>query len=141
MAELKTQKTCESAADFLAGIEDARRRADALAVCALMQDVTGDTPALWGPAIVGFGSCRLRYDSGRELDWMLVGFSPRKAALTLYIFPGFTEYEGLMARLGKFTTGKSCLYIKRLADIDTAVLRELVALSVQHMRKQHVVAA
>lgn len=141
MAELKTQKTRESVTDFLAGIEDARRRVDALAVCALMQDVTGDAPALWGPAIVGFGNCRLRYENGRELDWMQVGFSPRKAALTLYIFPGFAEYEGLMARLGTFTTGKSCLYIKRLADIDTAVLRELVALSVQHMRKQHVVAA
>lgn len=137
MAELKTKKTQASVADFLDGIEDETKRADAHAVAALMQAVTGDAPAMWGPGIVGFGRCRLRYESGRELDWMLVGFSPRKAALTLYIMPGFAVYEDLMARLGKFTTGKSCLYVKSLAGIDPAVLRELVTRSVEHMRKQH----
>lgn len=137
MAELKTKKTQASVADGLDGIEDETKRADAHAVAALMQAVTGDAPAMWGPGIVGFGRCRLRYESGRELDWMLVEFSPRKAALTLYIMPGFAAYEDLMARLGKFTTGKSCLYVKSLAGIDLAVLRELVTRSVEHMRKQH----
>lgn len=137
MAEIKTQKTLASPATFLAAVTDERRRRDAQAVCALMQEVTGDPPAMWGPAIVGFGHCRLRYESGRELDWMLVGFSPRKAALTLYIMPGFDAYDGLLARLGRFTTGKSCLYVKRLDDVDLGVLRELVARSVQHMRERH----
>ena len=137
MAELKTRKTQASVAEFLYGIVDPARRADAGTVAALMQDVTGEPPAMWGPGIVGFGHCRLRYDSGRELDWMLVGFSPRKAALTLYIVPGFDAYEGLIARLGKFRTGKSCLYVKRLDDIDQTVLRELVRQSVDWMRVRH----
>ena len=138
MAELKTKKTQASVAGFLDDIEDERKRADARTVSALMQEVTGAAPAMWGPGIVGFGHCLLRYESGRELDWMLVGFSPRKAALTLYIMPGFDEYDDLLARLGKFSTGKSCLYIKTLAGIDQAVLRELVTRSVEHMREQHV---
>lgn len=137
MAELKTQRTQASVADFLDGIADGNRRDDARIVAALMQDVTGDAPAMWGPGIVGFGRCRLRYESGRELDWMLAGFSPRKAALTLYIMPGFSGHQVLMARLGKFSTGKSCLYVKSLAGIDLAVLRELVTRSVEHMRRQH----
>ncbi|MBB5208071.1 DUF1801 domain-containing protein [Chiayiivirga flava] len=140
MAELKTQKTLASPAAFLATVTDERRRRDAQAVCTLMQEVTGDPPAMWGPAIVGFGHCRLRYESGRELDWMLVGFSPRKAALTLYIMPGFDAYDGLLARLGRFTTGKSCLYVKRLDEVDMDVLRELVARSVRHMRERNGVA-
>lgn len=140
MAELKTQKTRESVADFLAGIEDARRRADAQVVCDLMQAVTGDAPAMWGPAIVGFGSSRLRYSDGRELDWMQAAFSPRKAALTLYLDSGFAQYQPLLAKLGKVTTSKACLYVKRLDDIDLGVLRELVALSVQHVREQRFVA-
>lgn len=135
MAELKTQKTRDSVEGFLAGIENARRRDDARRVSALMQEVTGDPPAMWGPAIVGFGHCVLRYDSGRTLDWMLVGFSPRKAALTLYIMPGFDDYAALLQRLGKHSTGKSCLYVKSLDDIDEDVLRTLVARSVEHMRQ------
>lgn len=137
MAELKTKRTQASVADFLDGIEDARKRADARTVAALMQEATGEAPAMWGPGIVGFGRCHLRYESGRELDWMLVGFSPRKAALTLYIMPGFAEYEELLARLGKVSIGKSCLYLKTLVGIDQAVLRELVTRSVEHMRQQH----
>ena len=90
---------------------------------------------MWGPAIVGFGSQTLKYESGRELDWMLTGFSPRKANLTLYIMDGFSKYDDLMARLGKHTTGKSCLYIKKLSDIDESVLEELITESLKNIRK------
>ena len=137
MAELKTRASDASVAAFLDGIADAGRRRDAVAVGDLMQEVTGEAPVLWGSSIVGYGRCRMRYDSGRELDWMLVGFSPRKSALTLYIMPGFEQYDGLLARLGKHTTGKSCLYLKTLAGVDQGVLRELVAHSVEHMRRQY----
>ena len=134
MAENKTQKTKASVAEFLDAIADEQQRKDAKAVDKLMREVTGEKPAMWGPGIVGYGSYHYVYDSGREGDWMRVGFSPRKAALTLYIMPGFARYETLMSKLGKFTTGKSCLYIKKLGDVDQTVLRELIAASVAHMR-------
>jgi hypothetical protein len=101
-----------------------------------MREVTGERPVMWGPSIVGYGQYRYVYESGREGDWMLVGFSPRKTALTLYIMPGFSRYEELMQRLGKHSTGKSCLYLKKLADVDMTVLRELVGASVEHMRRK-----
>jgi hypothetical protein len=135
MAEPKTQKTQASVKAFLDAVPDERRRRDAKAVDALMREVSGEKPALWGPSIVGYGSYTLRYANGSTADWPLIGFSPRKAALVLYIMPGFDGYEALMQRLGKHTTGKSCLYLKSLADVDLAVLRELVAESVAHMRR------
>jgi hypothetical protein len=92
---------------------------------------------MWGPSMVGFGKYRYRYESGREGEWFLTGFSPRKGALTLYLMAGFDGYEDLMARLGKYKTGKSCLYVKRLADLDLAVLRELITESVEHMRRAY----
>ena len=99
----------------------------------MMQDVTGAKAKMWGDSIVGFGSYHYKYASGREADWMLVGFSPRKQNLTLYIMSGFEQYDELLGRLGKHSTGKGCLYIKKLQDIDLAMLRELVRLSVEHM--------
>jgi hypothetical protein len=99
----------------------------------LLKEVTGKPPEMWGDSIIGFGTYHYRYASGREGDWMLTGFSPRKQNITLYIMAGFDEYAGLLERLGKHSIGKSCLYIKRIEDIDLDTLRELVRLSVAHM--------
>ncbi|MBP6298086.1 MAG: DUF1801 domain-containing protein [Anaerolineae bacterium] len=137
MAELKTKLTEESALAFLDQIENDQRRQDCLTVLELMKNVTGDEPRMWGESIVGFGSYHYRGKSGREGDWMLVGFSPRKQNLTLYIMAGFDGYDGLMSKLGKFKTGKSCLYINRLTDVDLQVLRDLIKQSVDYMRLTH----
>ncbi len=126
MAELKTRKTGASVDEFLATVDDERRRADAEAVCELMTEATGTAPAMWGTGIVGFGSYHYKYPSGQEADWPAVGFSPRKAALTIYLAEGLEPHTGLLARLGPHKTGKGCLYLKRLSDVDTSVLRELV---------------
>ncbi len=134
MAELKTQKTTASVKAFLDAIENDDMRRDARAVSKLMQEVTGEKPAIWGASMVGFGRYHYRYESGREGDWFLAGFAPRKSELTLYIMAGFQRHDALMAKLGKFKTGKSCLYVKRLTDIDLAVLRELVRESVAYMK-------
>jgi nucleoid DNA-binding protein len=136
MSEPKTKKTRKSVQKFLAGVEDARRREAAQKILALMEEVTGETPAMWGDSIVGFGSYRQRYESGREGEWPLTGFSPRKANLTLYIMSGFSRYEELLGQLGKHKTGKSCLYLSRLEDIDLKVLRQLIAESVAHVKRR-----
>ena len=132
MAELKTRPTDGDVGVFLDSVADERRRADAKVVCRLLQEVSGQEPVLWGTSIVGFGSVHLRYASGRELDWPVVAFSPRKAATTVYLMEGFEERADLLARLGPHSVGKSCLYLKRLSDVDLDVLRELVAESVRH---------
>ena len=134
MAENKTVKTGASVDEFMAGVENKRRREDGLVLLEMMRDVTGLEPEMWGPSIIGFGSYHYRYESGREGDMPLIGFSPRKQSLSLYIMSGFGEYEELLGRLGKHKTGASCLYINKLADVDMAVLRELVSRSVEHMR-------
>jgi hypothetical protein len=126
MAEPKTTKNEASVAEFLAAVADPHRRADAQAACALMADVTGLPPAMWGSSIVGFGSYRYRYASGRAGDWPAVGLSPRKQALTIYVSEGFDAYDELLGRLGPHSVGKSCLYLKRLSDIDEQVLRSLI---------------
>ncbi|MBK6458236.1 MAG: DUF1801 domain-containing protein [Gemmatimonadetes bacterium] len=133
MAEPKTTRTTASVAAFLAAIEDPKRRADALAVKRLMEQASGEKAAMWGTAIVGFGSYHYVYASGQGGDWPLVAFSPRKQNLVLYIMPGFDRYSELMARLGKCKTGKSCLYLNSLRDVDVSVLEELVRASVRHM--------
>jgi Domain of unknown function (DU1801) len=131
VAGQKTRPTDADVDAFLDSVADERRRDEARTVCRLMQEVTGEEPVLWGTAIVGFGSVPLRYASGRELDWPVVGFSPRKAATTLYLMDGFEERGDLLARLGPHSTGKSCLYLKRLSDVDLDVVRELIAVSVR----------
>ena len=134
-AELKTKKTEASVEDFLSAIEDEQKRSDAFAVMVLMHKLSGEKPKMWGASIVGFGSRLLKYDSGRELDWMQIGFSPRKTNLTLYLSTGgFDKYDALMKKLGKHTTGKGCLYIKRLSDVDMKVLKELIAASLKNMK-------
>jgi hypothetical protein len=137
MAEMKTVPTSASVEAFLNKVEDERKRADSFAVLELMQRVTGEPAVMWGDAIVGFGQHHYCYESGREGDWPLCGFSPRKQSLTLYIMGGFENYEALMARLGKHKTGKACLYINRLSDVDPAVLEELVRNSAAFVKAQH----
>lgn len=135
MADAKTRPTDADVGTFLEAVADERRREDAQAVCRLMQQVTGEEPVLWGTSIVGFGRVRLRYTSGRELDWPATGFSPRKAATTVYLMNGFEEHTELLAQLGPHSVGKSCLYLKRLSDVDLNVLAALVTESVRAMRK------
>lgn len=135
MAELKTKKNDASVEDFLNTIKDEQIRADCFEISKLMSQVTKAEPKMWGSSIVGFGQYHYKYASGRENDWMLVGFSPRKQNITLYIMAGFDRYDELLAQLGKFTTGKSCLYIKKLADVDKKVLKKLVTESVKVMKQ------
>lgn len=134
MAENKTQRNDGDARAYLESVSNKRRREDSLVVLKMMEEVTGEPAEMWGTSIVGFGSYHYRYASGREGDFMLTGFAPRKAALTLYIMGGHERYDALMARLGKHRTGSSCVYINKLADVDLDVLRELIAESVDYMR-------
>jgi hypothetical protein len=138
-AEAKTQPTELSAADFIAAGPDPRRREEAEAIDALHRKVTGLEPRMWGPSIVGYGSYHYKYDSGREGTMCRGGFSPRKAAMTVYLMGNYcnrqAEVDALFARLGKHSTGKSCLYIKKLADVDLDVLEQLVALSWEAMNE------
>lgn len=122
---MKTVPTEASVTAFLGQLDDVKRR-DAETVATIMEEVTGSPPVMWGSSIVGFGQYHYRYASGREGDFFVAGFAPRKRALTLYIMAGFSAYDALLPKLGKFTVGKSCLYVKRLADVDLAVLRELI---------------
>jgi len=133
MAEPKTVKNQQRRSEFLAAVPDPRRRADAEAACALMAEVTGADPVMWGSSIVGFGSYHYRYASGTEGDAPAIGLSPRKQALTLYISGGFDGYDELLDRLGSHSTGKSCLYLKRLADVDEQVLRTLLTDAFKHL--------
>lgn len=135
MAELKTKQTNQSVEKFLKSIAEVGTRDDCLTIMQIMKQATRAEPKMWGTSIVGFGTYHYKYASGREGDWPLTGFSPRKQNLTLYIMPGFTRYEELMQKLGKYKTGKSCLYIKKLADVNMSVLKQLVKQSVEHMRK------
>lgn len=133
MAENKTKPTKASVTAFLASVENERRRADARIVCDLMKEVTGEKPRMWGDAMVGFGTYGYKYASGREGEWFVTGFAPRKANLVLYIMSGFKGHNALMKKLGKHKTGSSCLYINKLEDVDMKVLRELVRRSVEHV--------
>jgi hypothetical protein len=126
MAENKTKRTNLSVTTFIDAITDPARRADAKTLIKLMQDASGEKPQMWGPSIIGFGSYHYKYESGREGDMPLVGFSPRKAATVLYGVAGASDCQALLAKLGKHTTGKGCLYIKKLADVDQGVLQAMV---------------
>jgi len=137
MSKLKTTPNANDVQDFLEAVEDEQKRRDSFTLLQLMQDITGEAPKMWSNSIVGFGSYHYRYKSGREGDWFLTGFSPRKTSLSLYIMAGFDRYEDLLEKLGKYKTGKSCLYVKKLADVDRNILRELISASVQHMRETY----
>lgn len=131
-AEPKTQRTKASVAQFIAAVEDDTRRKDAKAVDKIFREITGEKPAMWGPSIIGYGE----YQSASGA-WPRTGFSPRKANLVVYIMPGFKEHAGLLKKLGKHKTGKSCLYINKLADVDEAILRDLIARSWAHMEAKY----
>lgn len=126
MAELKTRQTEASVKDSVAALPDAAVRADCQALIDLLQAATGAPPRLWGPSIIGFGLAKLTYASGRELEWMRCGFSPRKGKISLYLSLDIRKQEPYLAKLGKHSTGKSCLYIKRMADVDQGILKQLV---------------
>ena len=134
MSELKTKPTQASVKDFLNQIPDKERRDDCFAIAKIMEEVTGDKPKMWGPSIVGFGTYHYKYASGREGDWPVTGFSPRKKDLTLYIMMGFEKHADLMKQLGKYSNAKSCLYIKRLSDIHVPTLKKLIKSSVKDLK-------
>ena len=137
MAENKTKATNASVAEFINSIEDKQKRADVRKVAAMMRKATGKRAKMWGSSMVGYGTYHYQYASGREGDFMIAGFSPRKQALTVYIMAGFDRFDALMCRLGTYKTGKSCLYIKRLSDVDEEVLEKLIIGSVKYMRKTY----
>lgn len=132
MSGNKTIPNINSVTDFLEAIPEEEKRKDCFVLLELMKEITNEPPVMWGPSIIGFGSYHYKYDSGREGDMLLTGFSPRSQNLSLYIMAGFKRYEDLMSRLGKHKTGKSCLYIKRLSDINMDVLKELITSSFDH---------
>jgi hypothetical protein len=134
MADNQTKPTKLSVTAFIDALTDSTRRADAKALVKLMQKAAGEKPKMWGPSIIGFGSYHYKYDSGREGDMPIIGFSPRKAATVLYIMSGLSDPGELLTRLGKHTTGKGCLYIKKLADVNNEVLEAIVIKSVSAMR-------
>ena len=134
-SELKTKPTNASVEKFLNQVADETRREDCFKVAKIMEEITGEKPKLWGPSIVGFGSYHYKYASGQEGDWPIAAFSPRKKDLTLYLLPGFQEHADLMQQLGKHSTGKSCLYIKRLSDIHVPTLKKLIRESVKRMKE------
>ena len=135
--ENKTQPTDVSPADFIASVEHDRRREDAKVLLKWFEDVTGYAPKMWGPSLIGYGRYHYKYDSGREGDMLVTGFSPRKANLVMYIMPGYRDMGENLARLGKHKLGKSCLYINKLADIDMDVLREIVEDGVAYMKANY----
>ena len=129
-AKIKTTQNETSVEAFLNLVADEQQRTDSIKIDAIMQSVTGEKPKMWGPSIIGYGVRHLKYDSGREMDWMVIGFSPRKGNLTLYVgLGGDNRYDKYLAKLGKHTTGKGCLYINKLANIDEVVLEELISAS------------
>jgi hypothetical protein len=134
-AQIQTVPTKASVSGFLAKVKDPQKRADSKEIAAMMQQATGKRPVMWGPAIVGFGSYHYKYASGREGDMPIIGFSPRKQSLTLYIFREFEGSGPLLKKLGKFETSKACTYIKRLDDVDRPTLKKLIRESVKAMRK------
>jgi len=136
MPEPRTRPTTASVTGFIKRQPDEQTRADCLTLVALMEQVTGEKAVMWGPAIIGFGTYRLVYANGTEADWPIAGFSPRKKELTIYLIDVFERHPELMKKLGKHRTGKVCLYIRRLADVDMKVLKELITASVRYRREK-----
>ena len=136
-ADNKTAPNKQDPADYIASLTHAGRREDALQLMAMMAEITGEKPTMWGPSIIGYGQYHYVYESGREGDSFLVGFAPRKANMVVYIMPGFSEYEALLAKLGPHKLGSSCLYLGRLNKVDPKALAKLIAQSVKTMRKKY----
>ncbi|MFY0600425.1 MAG: DUF1801 domain-containing protein [Cyclobacteriaceae bacterium] len=136
MAELKTAPNNKSVDDFLNQIEKEKKKQDSITLNALFKKITDENPVMWGDSIIGYGRYHYKYKSGREGDWFLGGFSPRKQSLTLYIMSGFSKYDELLSKLGKFKTSVACLYIKKLEDVDMKILEELISTSVEYLRNK-----
>ena len=136
MTELKTKPTNKSVDQFLKKVENPTKRGDSFKILELMKEVTKEDPVMWGDSIIGFGSYHYKYASGREGDWPLVGFSPRKQNLVVYLMNGFEKHQKLLKNLGKHKTGKSCLYINKLKDVNIQSLRELILKSVKHLKEE-----
>ena len=134
-AELKTKVNEASVTKFIESVADEQKRNDCFEILKMMKQITKEEPKMWGASMVGFGSYHYKGKSGREGDWMLTGFSPRKQNLTLYLMGGFDTHADLLNKLGKYTTGAGCLYIKKLDDVDKKVLKELVQASVKRMKQ------
>jgi hypothetical protein len=137
MPEQKTKPTAVSVESFIEQLPDEQVRDDCYSLIEIMKKTTGADPKMWGPSIIGFGSYHYKYESGHEGDACLTGFSPRKQNITLYVMPGASDHSSLLSKLGKFKAGKGCLYIKRLADVDQTILKNLVTHSVAHLRKKY----
>ena len=137
MADLKTKPNRKSVEQFLLSVKDKKKRDDCFAALKLMKQITNTKPKMWGPSIVGFGTYHYQYESGREGDFFLTGFSPRKENLTLYIMAGFSRYDSLMKKIGRVKIGKSCLYIKSLDDVNMSVLKRLIEQSVKYIAKKY----
>lgn len=135
MTELKTKPNNKNVEEFLKQVENPIKRKDSFKILELMREVTNEQPVMWGESIVGFGQYHYIYPSGREGDWFLIGFSPRKQSLTLYIMSGFDNYEEKLKNLGKYRTGKSCLYINKLEDVDISILKEIMADSIDYVKR------
>ena len=133
----KTAPTRASVTKFINSVEHDVRRSDAKALLKMFKEITGEKPVMWGDSIVGFGSYHYKYDSGREGDMCMTGFSPRKANLSLYVMDGFKERDDLLAKLGKHKTSVACLYINKLADVDEKALKTMIKKSYQHMKKMY----
>ena len=137
MAELKTKKSNASAQDFVQQVENEKRRLDATRLLEMFEQETGESAVMWGDSIVGFGSYHYVYDSGREGDWPMVGFSPRKQNLTIYIMTGFAQATEILSKIGKYKNGKSCFYISKLEDVDERLLRQLIKNSYDRMKSKY----
>lgn len=137
MSGNKTVETEASVENFINSVDSEQKRRDSWDLIAMMQEITGCQPKMWGTSLVGFGSYHYKYDSGREGDTLVTGFSPRKTAMTLYVMPGFEEFEEHLAKLGPYKTGKSCLYLKNLAVVDREVLKEIISTSIDIMKSRY----
>lgn len=137
MAQNKTQATKASVDEFINNVESEQKRKDAKELVTLFEAVTGEKAVMWGSSIIGFGQYHYKYDSGREGDFLMTGFSPRKTALSIYLMSGFSKHEEQLKKLGKYKTGKSCLYVKKLADIDQEVLSEMILDSIRFIKEKY----
>ncbi|MCB0281554.1 MAG: DUF1801 domain-containing protein [Calditrichae bacterium] len=137
MGELKTKPNNASVEDFLKAVSDPQKQKDSFTILKMMQEISGHKPEMWGSSIVGFGKYHYKYESGREGNWFLTGFSPRKQALTIYVMAGFKKYDSYLKNLGKFKTGAGCLYVKKLADINTDILKEIIKDSIATVSKKY----
>ena len=134
-SDLKTKPTRQSPNAYIKSIDDYKKRKDCITLMGMLKKITGHAPKMWGTSIIGYGQYHYQYKSGREGDWFITGFAPRKQNLTIYIMPGFSKYQTIMKKLGKYKLGVSCLYVKSLDDIDQKLLHELISKSVEDMKK------